>query len=774
MTTKTGPGKSYRKGISLLEAVKRFDTEEKAEAWFVAQRWPEGVTCPFCASEKVSEVASRKPQPFRCRACRRHFSVKTGTLLHSSNLPLSKWAVAFYLYSTSLKGVSSMKLHRDLGISQKAAWYMGHRIRGMWDAAAEKFAGPVEADETYFGGKESNKHASKKLNAGRGTVGKSAVAGVKDRATGKVKAKTVVRTDAPTLQGFVHGNTEPTAMVYTDEARAYEGLRRGHEAVKHSAAEYVKGMAHTNGMESFWATMKRGHNGVYHHFSAKHLGPVRAGVRGAAQRAPDGHGRANGPDGHRGRRQAHDLRGADRPRRHPQPPDAVGATMTNAASLNRTLFVADNLPILRGMDSESIDLIATDPPFNKGVKAFEGIVTAGAGKKGAKVSYKDTWTWGDVQAEWTERIREDHPNLYAVIQAANAAGGEDIGAYLCWLGVRVLEMHRVLKPTGSLYLHIDHTAHAYVKAMLDAIFGRDNFRNEIVWRIGWVSGFKTQKRGWVRNHDTLLYYTKQPKGFTFNKEYIPYPKDYARRDGKAGQGKGIPIEDTWNCQQADQLHSINIMSFSKEKTGWPTQKPIALYERIIKASSNEGDTVLDPFAGCATTCIAAERLGREWVAIDIHQEAKTVVLDRLRKEARLPMSRGRWDRAITVKTRAPKRTDDGGPAAPELVLVSPRPREPRLTARELRAQLIRDDGMQCQGCGWVPHHEEYLEVDHRIPSSREGRDDIRNRVLLCSPCNGAKGNKLTLAELRERRIQEGRMVEKAWDAAWYARTGRFG
>ena len=448
--------------------------------------------------------------------------------------------------------------------------------------------------------------------------------------------------------------------------------------------------------------------------------------------------------------------------------------MTNAASLNRTLFIGDNLPILRGIDSESVDLIATDPPFNKGVKAFEGIVTAGAGKQGTKVSYRDTWTWGDVQEGWTEAVKDDHPNLYAVIQAANVAAGEDMGAFLCWLGVRVLEMHRILKPTGSLYLHIDHTAHAYAKAMLDAVFGRENFRNEIVWRIGWVSGFKTQKRGWIRNHDTLLYYTKHPARFTFNKEYLPYPDDYLRRDGKPGQGKGIPLEDTWNCQSADQLHSINIMSFSKEKTGYPTQKPLALYERIIKASSDEGDLVLDPFAGCATTCVAAERLGRDWIAIDINGEAEGVVRQRLQKEARLPLGSRSWDRAVQVRTRAPRRTDDGAKAAPELTLVSPQPKAPRLTARELRARLIQVDGMKCQGCGWVPHHEDYLEVDHRVPKSREGRDDLRNRVLLCAPCNSAKGNKLTLAELRERRIEEKRMVDKSWTAAWYERTGRFG
>ena len=157
MSGQSGPGKSYRKGITLLDAVQKFDTEDKAEAWFVEQRWPSGVACPFCGTLNVAVVASRKPQPFRCREkeCRKSFSVKTGSLLHSSNLPLSKWAIAFFLYATNLKGVSSMKLHRDLGIAQSSAWYMAHRIRGMWTAEANKFAGPVEVDETYIGGKDT-------------------------------------------------------------------------------------------------------------------------------------------------------------------------------------------------------------------------------------------------------------------------------------------------------------------------------------------------------------------------------------------------------------------------------------------------------------------------------------------------------------------------------------------------------------------------------------------------------------------------------------------
>ena len=275
----TAPGKAHREGISLIELFQLFPDDAAAERWFEKARWGTAGKpshCPLCGSvEKLGQNRDRKPLPYWCGGCRQHFSVRSGTVMHRSRIPLQKWAIGIYLWSTSLKGVSSMKLHRDLNITQKSAYFMAQRLREAWSGTGGRFIGPVEADETYVGGRRKNKPKRQRPTAMRtGIVGKAIVAGVRDRATNRVSAAVVPDTKRQTLHAFVEERTAPGAKVYTDEHPSYRRLRRAHETVDHSVGEYVrggKGGAHTQGIESFWAMLKRAYKGTFHHISPKHL-----------------------------------------------------------------------------------------------------------------------------------------------------------------------------------------------------------------------------------------------------------------------------------------------------------------------------------------------------------------------------------------------------------------------------------------------------------------------------------------------------------------------
>ena len=429
---------------------------------------------------------------------------------------------------------------------------------------------------------------------------------------------------------------------------------------------------------------------------------------------------------------------------------------------NRTLFHGDNLEFLRGMNSETVHLIATDPPFNKG-RDFHA--TPDSLASGAR--FQDRWSWDrDVHEEWVDDIKDDWPNVWRVIEAARGSYGDDMGAFLCWLGVRAMEMHRVLRDDGSMYLHIDHTAHAYVKALMDAIFGHENFRNEIVWyyKTGGVS-----KRWFGRKHDTILFYSKS-RQYTFNplkeKSYLTHKYGFSNiriLEDQGGYYTMVGMRDVWDIAA--------LRGNQPETTGYPTQKPIAVYERVVEASSNPGDIVLDPFAGCATTIIAAERHDRQWVGMDIWDGAQDVVLKRLQDEG-LATKNATSSRLvtfgdITFTDLAPVRTDDNGVAAPSFRLRTQRPTEPweKISHKGMTNVLVdaqgTSDGVICAGCGRTLE-KEFMELDHITPKSDRGANHIMNRILLCRPCNGRKRDNLTMRGLMNENKKVGWMRDEAW------------
>lgn len=258
--------------FSLYEFFQKFPNEETARQFFEAKRWPSGVFCPHCGSFGVAECINHKPMPYRCRDCRKHFSVRTDSVLAESKLPLNKWLMAIYMMTTARKGIPSTQMARELGITQKSAWFLAQRIRETWLASqGDSDMGPeVEIDETYIGGKNKNRHEDKKVK-GSGSHGKAAVLGIRGR-TGEVRAAHVVTVQKSTLHGFIAEHVRPGSTVFTDKLPTYRGMDGyTHIAVDHTIGEYVREMAHTNGIESFWALLKRGYYGIYHFMSAKHL-----------------------------------------------------------------------------------------------------------------------------------------------------------------------------------------------------------------------------------------------------------------------------------------------------------------------------------------------------------------------------------------------------------------------------------------------------------------------------------------------------------------------
>ena len=271
------PGRSHRNGITIVQLLKIFPDNDAAERWFEEQRWPNGERhCPDCGSVRYSLAKNRKPMPYRCKDCRAYFSVRKGTAIESSKIGFQNWAIAFYMMTTGIKGTSSMKLYREVGIRQATAWFMIQRIReGFMDGMDKPFPDSVESDETAIGGKVKNmsnrkRKERKEAGIGRGTAGKAIVAGVKDRESRKVSVAVVDSTDAKTLQEFVEVRTEETATVCTDYAGACKGIDRAHESVSHSAHEYVRGDVHTKGIGILWSLFKCGCHGTFHHISDQH------------------------------------------------------------------------------------------------------------------------------------------------------------------------------------------------------------------------------------------------------------------------------------------------------------------------------------------------------------------------------------------------------------------------------------------------------------------------------------------------------------------------
>lgn len=458
------------------------------------------------------------------------------------------------------------------------------------------------------------------------------------------------------------------------------------------------------------------------------------------------------------------------------------------------LYEGDNLHFMRGMNSSTVDLIATDPPFNK-QKNFH----ATPGSLFRDEEFKKRWRWNDcVQQEWQDLLDGNNKNLMATIESANHTHSYGMAAFLCYISVRLLEMHRILKSTGSIYLHCDPTASHYIKACMDAIFGHENFRNEIVWQRS--QSLKVSSRRLGSNRDIIFFYTKSDR-YTFN---LPRTGGYGKQEPPAHYKKSpdgryfykVKIFDPIKkgCEprlkkpdrvgrpvqtgSKGQLYKIKyweddlgkpcddiwtdigpISALSKEWTGYLTQKPRSLYERIIATSSNKGDIVLDPFCGCATALIAAQKLERKWVGIDKWKGTKDLI-NKGMEQAMMSVKNAPSGSIVQLvkfkKTHEiPDRTDAKKTTSKSPKLIERQGKMPVMNKKKMMNWLLdllkKECGgkLICPGCGTEFHNNIYMQLDHGTPKSNGGSDFVGNRIPICGPCNQTKSDRKTMTGLIE-------------------------
>ncbi len=425
-----------------------------------------------------------------------------------------------------------------------------------------------------------------------------------------------------------------------------------------------------------------------------------------------------------------------------------------------TMFIGDNLKFMRGMNSGQIDLIYLDPPFNSNHN-----YAAPIGSEAAGAAFKDTWTLRDIDNAWHGYIADQHPALHDAIQASGRIHSDSMKSYLIYMAIRLLEMRRLLRPAGSIYLHCDPTAGHYLKILMDAIFGAGNCRNEIVWTYkgGALTAVKTY---FPKKHDLIYFYSKsdsyqfqnprldelsnqmikrwgkylESDGRTVLYGSIKHEKSEERRSRKRIQKKFCrPPRDTdiaFVCKPSLlytvwEIPEVRNNPKYKESTGYPTQKPLKLLERIIRASSKKGDTVFDPFCGCATACIAAESLERKWVGCDTSPLAGELVERRISRDlGRLfmgqvtdkPPTRAASDLSVEENELFTDVGDDNS------------------NSLHNKWHLYGEQMGICKGCA-QEFRFKMMKVDHIVPEAKCGSDHISNLQLLCSNCSRRKGDR---------------------------------